>query len=351
MSTEMAVRGDREVQAPAVVQQAMTLGEQVEYAKVLIGSGLLPKHIATPAQAVAVIAYGREMGLPMMQAMNNLYVGPGGKVTCDAKTMLAVARKSGALAYCRVTESDGEHATVAIMRKDDPKEQVVTFTIADAAALGLAAKDNYKKQAAVMLAWRAISKALRLYASDAIGGLYTHEEMGLPVRVEAAPNGDSDIVLDAELVAQPAPAVYGTPTAPQESAPAPVCPKCKGPLWDNREQRKQDEADVAAGTRTKKPRAAWSCKDKACGGAIWESSPKPKAEEPQREPTIKDYVDTIKAICERIVWTGEELTLNYDKRGKQADWKTIAGVKALLEFAQTVENTKHMEQGASQLPE
>lgn len=79
------------------------------------------------------------------------------------------------------------------------------------------------------------------------------------------------------------------PSPPARSA-EPVCPKCKGPLWDNRAKRAEDEAAIAAGTRTKKPRAAWSCKDKKCGGAIWPSEPEAKsgaAEVPAPESSAK----------------------------------------------------------------
>jgi len=72
-------------------------------------------------------------------------------------------------------------------------------------------------------------------------------------------------------------AVSGGPN-PSPASDAPKCPKCSGPMWDNRDKRRQDEAELAAGTRQKKPRAAWSCKDKACGGVIWPSEPeKPPA--------------------------------------------------------------------------
>ena len=51
----------------------------------------------------------------------------------------------------------------------------------------------------------------------------------------------------------------------------PKCPKCgKTDLWDNRKERKQAIQDIADGKREKKPPPAWKCKDKACGGVIWE---------------------------------------------------------------------------------
>jgi len=52
----------------------------------------------------------------------------------------------------------------------------------------------------------------------------------------------------------------------------PPCPRCGGPMWDNRAEREQDKRNIAAGKRKKPPRAAFRCKDKACDGAIWSAS-------------------------------------------------------------------------------
>lgn len=49
--------------------------------------------------------------------------------------------------------------------------------------MGLSSKDNYKKQKGVMYKWRALSDALRTKFPDALGGVYTPEELGATVRV------------------------------------------------------------------------------------------------------------------------------------------------------------------------
>ena len=42
-----------------------------------------------------------------------------------------------------------------------------------------------------------------------------------------------------------------------ETAEAPTCPKCQGPMWDNRESKRN-------------PRAPdYKCRDKSCDGVIW----------------------------------------------------------------------------------
>ena len=53
---------------------------------------------------------------------------------------------------------------------------------------------------------------------------------------------------------------------------APKCPKCNGPMWDNREGKKNPKAPD------------YKCKNKACDGAIWQgAAPAPSA---QPEPAI-----------------------------------------------------------------
>ena len=61
--------------------------------------------------------------------------------------------------------------------------------------------------------------------------------------------------------------------AAQKPAPTgpPVCPTCKGAMWDNRGDRAADKAAIASGERESKPRPAWKCKDDNCGGILWQS--------------------------------------------------------------------------------
>lgn len=63
----------------------------------------------------------------------------------------------------------------------------------------------------------------------------------------------------------------------RQNGTAPNCPKCKGPMWDNREGK----------TNPKQP--DFKCKDKACGGAIW-----PQSDQPQAQPEQQAKGDTPK---------------------------------------------------------
>lgn len=73
-------------------------------------------------------------------------------------------------------EANDKGATVTITRKGQ-SPYTTLFGPAEATALGLMSKDNYKKQAGVMFQWRALAQNLRITFPDAISGLYTTDEM------------------------------------------------------------------------------------------------------------------------------------------------------------------------------
>src|SRR3954471_5038684 len=47
------------------------------------------------------------------------------------------------------------------------------------------------------------------------------------------------------------------PSTPDAESPVPSCPKCQGPMWDNREGKRNPKAPD------------FKCKDTTCGGVIW----------------------------------------------------------------------------------
>lgn len=52
---------------------------------------------------------------------------------------------------------------------------------------------------------------------------------------------------------------------PDTPAAAPVCPKCQGPMWDNREGKRNPKAPD------------FKCKDKSCDGVVWPPRGAPSA--------------------------------------------------------------------------
>lgn len=54
---------------------------------------------------------------------------------------------------------------------------------------------------------------------------------------------------------------YGQPESAPDAAPEPVCPVCSGPMWDNRENKRNPKAPD------------YKCKDRGCDGVIWPPKP------------------------------------------------------------------------------
>ncbi len=155
---------------------------QLAVAGKLIKTGFLPKAIDTPEKAVAIAMTGRELGIGMMLALQEINVIQG-KPAASAKLQLALARKTRELDNFSI-EDDGQTSTCVVQRKGQAPV-TTTFSNADAKAMGLMGKDNWNKQPGNMRRWRAVSANLRLTFPDAIGGLYTPEELSPETIVDA----------------------------------------------------------------------------------------------------------------------------------------------------------------------
>lgn len=169
-----------------------------EQAAVLIKTGFLPQHIRTPEQAVAVVLMGRELGVPMMQSLRKIYVVQGTPALAS-ELMLALANRTGEVEDFEAVDvaEEGGTAVVTLKRKGR-KPHVERFSMKDAQSMGLAYKDNWKKQARIMRRWRAIAAACRVVFPDAVGGMYTLEEVAPDVPVDQMGYAIGDIPESAQ---------------------------------------------------------------------------------------------------------------------------------------------------------
>jgi hypothetical protein len=150
----------------AVVQHGASLTEQVEYARFVSEASLLPdSYRKKPANVLIAVGLGQAMGLSPAESLWRIDV-IGGKPAAAAELIAANVRKAGHKLRVQITE-DPPSATCTIIRADDPEPVVITRDMAWAQRMGLVGKDNYKKQPATMLAWRAISACARLACSEA----------------------------------------------------------------------------------------------------------------------------------------------------------------------------------------
>jgi hypothetical protein len=97
-----------------------------------------------------------------------------GKPTLSVQLMLALCQRTNELEDIKIEEPAGK-CQVTVKRKGVSPHSY-TFSMDDAAALGLKGKDNWVKQPKTMLRWRAISGNLRISFADAICGMYTPDE-------------------------------------------------------------------------------------------------------------------------------------------------------------------------------
>lgn len=174
------------------------LSEQMTYAKAVASADLLPDaYRGKPANVLIAIGLGQQMGLSPAESLYRINVIKG-KPTAGAELIASNVRKAGH--KLRVTLTDTS-ATCTIIRADDPKFPFeVTRDIEWARSMGLASNDNYKKQAATMLQWRAITACARLACPEALYGVsYTPDEMYDLSASHAAPEPVVTETIEAEV--------------------------------------------------------------------------------------------------------------------------------------------------------
>lgn len=200
---------------------ASEFGVMRETAAMLCKTGFLPQAINTPEKAVAIILTGRELGIGTMAALNTINV-ISGKPTVSPQLMLALIERSGQLEDIQITNVEG--AVKCTMKRKGRSPHTEFFGEAEATAMQLRGKDNYKKQAFTMYKWRAVAACARIVFPDVITGLYTPDEMG------------ADVTDDGELL----------PPAKDNIRPLPTTEKAVvGEVVDDPtpEQRRQEKID------------------------------------------------------------------------------------------------------------
>ena len=215
-----------QIREPLSMDQFENLRKQ---AIMLIKTGFLPAHIKTPEQAVAIVLIGREMNVPMMQALRKIVV-INGVPSVAPELLLALAYRTGQVDDVGIKSLEGGQGMAVTIKRHGMSPVVKTFTMGDATKLGLAEKHNWRAQALTMCQWRALAACLRVTFPDVCLGMYTFEEI--------AP----DITVDAEgvPVSMPDMAPVDDPRPTQEEAPQthpPVDPTDTRPITEQQRRR------------------------------------------------------------------------------------------------------------------
>jgi hypothetical protein len=168
---------------------------RLEFIANLYVASTMNKSKLTKGDAFMAMLKGMEVGLEPMAAMNVINIIQGNP-TLSPQGMLALIHASGELEDIEIySEPLGARCT---MRRKGKSPHSVDFSIQDAKAMGLDEKDNWKKQPAVMLQWRAVAACARVVFPDVIQGMYTPEEMAPNTIIDSEGNVIGEIVSGEE---------------------------------------------------------------------------------------------------------------------------------------------------------
>jgi len=195
-------------------------------AKAFVASGMF-SDVKQISQAIVKIQAGRELGLPPIYSMMNVNVIRN-RLTTSANCLALLVKRSGRYDY-RITESTDAKCTITFSERHGQQWETIgteVWTMDDAQRAGLVKPDGgWTTYPRAMLFSRAISAGARKYCPDAIGGVYTDEEIRtLPLRPDdptpVLVDGDTGEIQDAP---EPPPPVkpQSTTAKATEAPPAP----------------------------------------------------------------------------------------------------------------------------------
>lgn len=156
------------------------LNEAIHYAKIISSSSFIPSQFrGKPEDILVAVQWGAELGLPPLQALQNIAV-INGRPTLWGDAALAVVQQHPGYEWIseKIEESDNGNITaVCILKRKDHEPHRSEFSLDMAKRAGLLGKagpwTQYPKR---MLQMRARGFALRDVFADALRGLITREE-------------------------------------------------------------------------------------------------------------------------------------------------------------------------------
>ena len=234
MTTDKAITVRNDAPAP------LSLSEINGMADAFYKSGMF-SDLKSQAQAIVKIVAGAELGLPAVYSMQNINVIRN-RLTTSANGMAMLVKKSGRYNYRVTTKPDDDQKCSIKFYENGEEVGESTFTMEDAKRADLIKPDSgWVKYPRAMLFSRAISQGARIYAPDAIGGIYTDEEIrSIPPRPEETviieKPDDLDRLVEAttHVMASPSPETQSTLGIGQaeQDKPLPQQPKIAPPAGD-----------------------------------------------------------------------------------------------------------------------
>lgn len=213
-----------------VVISPKSLVEAKDLANTLSAARTIPEALQkSPADVLAIVMAGAELGLAPMQSIRALVLIKG-KPTLSADAMGALVKSRDVCEYLLLKHSDGTRATYETKRAGDPGPTTMGFTLDEAKAAGLNG-DNWRKFPAAMLRARALSAICRAVYPDLLLGVYDPDEIAseerdvtpTPVASTSTPTTPANLdAVKAALTSKPRRREYVDVTPePRASPPAP----------------------------------------------------------------------------------------------------------------------------------
>ncbi len=156
-----------------------SFGEVAQMSQVWAKASTLNSALRNKPEDVALtVLTGMELGLLPMASLRMINIIDG-KPSLAADTLVAIVlgrRDVCEYFICIEEETNETQATYETKRVGAPRPRRMTFTLAQAKAMNLAGRDNWKKQQATMLRHRSRAALARDVYPDIVGAVYTDDE-------------------------------------------------------------------------------------------------------------------------------------------------------------------------------
>ena len=172
------------------------LTEAKELASTLSNASSMPQALRkSPADVLAIVMAGAELGLAPMQSIRGIVLIEG-RPTLSADAMGALVKSSPKCEYLLCVETTDKIATFRTKRKGDPEAVTFSFSLAEAAQAGLTGRGQWAKYPKAMLRARAQSGICRLVYSDLMLGVYDPDEIEAPAERDVTPKPVASTVVE-----------------------------------------------------------------------------------------------------------------------------------------------------------
>lgn len=153
---------------PALLPSTEQFSQMKEIAQMAVRSGLVP--LKSPEAAMLIALKGYELGLPPVLAFSHISVIQG-KPTMSAELMLAYIYREYPNAEINTIERSSTRCEIKAKRPNEKEFTTFVWDMERAQRMGLAGKDNWRKQPETMLFWRAITEMKRSKFPEVLMGI------------------------------------------------------------------------------------------------------------------------------------------------------------------------------------